>query len=108
MYADHDEFCNQAIGKWDGGCQCEKIAEIRADERKYVMSVIEELPCLCDEGKDYCDGQTDAIDAIDSIDSIDKVADERAKYVLPDLPKGGEHVDWCRDLACYGCVEVTE
>lgn len=35
-------------------------------------------------------------------------ADERAKYVLPDLPRGGEHVDWCRDLACCGCEEITE
>ena len=35
-------------------------------------------------------------------------ADERAKYVLPDLPRGGEHVDWCRDLACYGCEEIAE
>jgi len=42
-------------------------------------------------------------------DLIAKVrADEQAKYVLPDLPRGEEHVDWCRDLACYGCVEVTE
>lgn len=35
-------------------------------------------------------------------------ADERAKYVLPDLPRGGEHVDWCRDLACYGCEEIAD
>ena len=35
-------------------------------------------------------------------------ADERAKYVLPDLPRGGEHVDYCRDLACCGCEEITE
>jgi hypothetical protein len=42
-------------------------------------------------------------------DLIAKVrADERAKYVLPDLPRGGEHVDWCRDLACYGCEEIAE
>ena len=42
-------------------------------------------------------------------DLIAKVrADERSKYVLPDLPRGGEHVDWCRDLACYGCEEITE
>ena len=34
--------------------------------------------------------------------------DERSKYVLPDLPRSEDHVDWCRDLACYGCVEVTE
>jgi hypothetical protein len=42
-------------------------------------------------------------------DLIAKVrADERAKYVLPDLPRGGEHVDWCRDLACYGCEEIAD
>ena len=35
-------------------------------------------------------------------------ADERAKYVPPDLPRGGEHVDYCRDLACCGCEEITE
>jgi hypothetical protein len=35
-------------------------------------------------------------------------ADERAKYVLPDLPRGGDHVDWCRDLACYGCEEIAD
>jgi hypothetical protein len=35
-------------------------------------------------------------------------ADEKAKYVLPDLPRGGEHVDWCRDLACYGCEEIAD
>ena len=35
-------------------------------------------------------------------------ADERAKYVLPDLPRGGDHVDWCRDLACCGCEEIAD
>lgn len=35
-------------------------------------------------------------------------ADERAKYVLPDLPRGGDHVDYCRDLACYGCEEIAD
>jgi len=42
-------------------------------------------------------------------DLIAKVrADEQAKYVLPDLPRGGDHVDYCRDLACYGCAEITD
>ena len=42
-------------------------------------------------------------------DLIRKVrANERAKYVLPDLPRGGDHVDWCRDLACYGCEEIAD
>ena len=67
MDKSHDEFCNQSVGKWDGGCQCKVIAEIRADERKYVMSVIEELPCKCDAGMDYCDGHTDAINAIEAV-----------------------------------------
>ncbi len=35
-------------------------------------------------------------------------ADEWAKYVLPDLPRGGDHVDWCRDLACCGCEEIAD
>ena len=35
-------------------------------------------------------------------------ADERAKYVLPDLPRGGDHVDYCRDLACCGCEEIAD
>jgi len=42
-------------------------------------------------------------------DLIAKVrADEQAKYVLPDLPRGGDHVDWCRDLACCGCEEIAD
>ena len=56
----HDPLCNI----WDGGCDCDLIAKVRADER--------------------------------------------AKYVLPDLPRGGEHVDYCRDLACYGCEEIAD
>ena len=55
---------------------------------------------LCDCGCEY--------DAHCMCGFIAKVrADERSKYVLPDLPRSGEHVDYCRDLACYGCVEVT-
>lgn len=102
MLKDHDEFCNQAVGIWDGGCQCEKIAKIRADERKYVISVIEELPCQCGEDKDYCDGQTDAINAIEAIcfNESSNGAEETVEI------RGEEHVDWCRDLYCYGCREV--
>jgi len=59
----HDPLCFQSQGKWDGGCQCDLIAKVRADER--------------------------------------------AKYVLPDLPSGGDHVDYCRDLYCYGCKEIV-
>ena len=56
---------------------------------------------LCDCGCEY--------DAHCMCGFIAKVrADERAKYVPPDLPRGGEHVDYCRDLACCGCEEITE
>ena len=72
-HQNHDEFCNQAVGRWDGGCQCETIAQVRESERAYVISVIEELPCKCDESKDYCDGQTDAINAIEAIDTPEEV-----------------------------------
>ena len=30
----HDAFCTQAMGRWDGGCQCEFLAKVRADERQ--------------------------------------------------------------------------
>jgi hypothetical protein len=34
-------------------------------------------------------------------------ADERAKYSDETEPeRGEEHVDWCRDLYCYGCQEI--
>lgn len=34
---------------------------------------------------------------------------EREKYYVPvKSERGEEHVDWCRDLGCCGCVEVTE
>jgi len=29
-----------------------------------AMQIVEDLPCKCNEGADYCDGQTDAIKAI--------------------------------------------
>jgi|LakMenEpi03Aug12_release.lakeMendotaPanAssembly.Ray.scaffolds.fasta_scaffold1079057_1 hypothetical protein len=69
----HDEFCNQSVGRWDGGCQCAIIAQVRASERTYIISVIEELPCKCEEGADYCDGHTDAINAIEAIDTLEEV-----------------------------------
>jgi len=53
--------------------------------------------------------QTTAFSRVCQCDLIAKVrADERAKYVLPDLPRGGDHVDYCRDLACYGCEEIAD
>ena len=56
----------------------------------------------------FCEGCTPQCGTC-QCDLIAKVrADERAKYVLPDLPRGGEHVDWCRDLACYGCEEIAD
>jgi len=42
-------------------------------ERAYVISVIEELPCKCEDGKDYCDGHTDAIAAVEAIDTSKEV-----------------------------------
>ena len=32
-----------------------------------AMQIVEGLPCKCDAGADYCDGQTDAIDAISTL-----------------------------------------
>ena len=32
---------------------------------------------------------------------------ERAMFLPLETERGEDHVDWCRDLACYGCVEVT-
>jgi hypothetical protein len=52
---------------------CDLIRNVRAEEHNYIISIIEELPCKCDEGKDYCDGHTDAINAIEAIDPDDKV-----------------------------------
>ena len=31
--SDHDPLCYIAEGKWDGGCNCDFIAKVRADER---------------------------------------------------------------------------
>ena len=56
----------------------------------------------------FCEGCTPQYGTC-QCDLIAKVrADERAKYVLPDLPRGGDHVDYCRDLACYGCEEIAD
>ena len=56
----------------------------------------------------FCEGCTPQCGTC-QCDLIAKVrADERAKYVLPDLPRGGDHVDYCRDLACYGCEEIAD
>lgn len=54
---------------------CELIREVRAEEHNYIISVIEELPCKCEDGGDYCDGHTDAIDAICAIDPEDQDSD---------------------------------
>lgn len=37
----HDEFCDQAVGRWDGGCQCEFLARVRFDERQRIIGVME-------------------------------------------------------------------
>jgi hypothetical protein len=60
-----------------------------------------------DDAIEWWDGcQTDFDCRCDLIAQVR--ADERAKYVLPDLPRGGDHVDWCRDLACCGCEEIAD
>jgi len=80
----HDDLCPQAypygrdddldsfFNKKDWDCRCELINEIRADERTQIIALIEELPCKCEAGGDYCDGHTDAINAIEAID-IDRL-----------------------------------
>ena len=67
-------------------------------------------PCICPRGYDDERGHlVHCPEQYCECEFIAKVrADERAKYVLPDLPRGGEHVDWCRDLACYGCEEIAD
>ena len=74
----------------DRTCGCDLIAKVRADELRHPSE----------------DGWMSVRAVLAWEDQVR--ADERAKYVPPDLPRGGEHVDYCRDLACYGCVEVTE
>ena len=34
---------------------------------KSSIQIIENLPCKCDNGMDYCDGQTDAIESIERL-----------------------------------------
>lgn len=33
----HDSLCHMSEGKWDGGCQCDVIAKVRADERAKIL-----------------------------------------------------------------------
>jgi hypothetical protein len=80
----HDPLCPQAhpygrdddldsfFGKKDWDCRCELIWNVRVDERAQIIELIEELPCKCEVGGDYCDGHTDAINAIEAID-IDRL-----------------------------------
>lgn len=68
----HDPICEMAFSpdldeKLSRCLDCELIERARADERKFIIEVIEELPCRCEEGKDYCDGHTDVINAIEEI-----------------------------------------
>jgi hypothetical protein len=51
---------------------CDLIRNVRAEEHNYIISLIEELPCKCESGGDYCDGHTDVISAIEAIDPVDK------------------------------------
>jgi hypothetical protein len=87
MTKTHDPLCPQAypygrdddlesfFGNKDWDCRCEIINEVRFDERAQIIELIEALPCLCEAGKDYCDGHTDAINAIEALKVIDAVLD---------------------------------
>lgn len=58
----HDAFCDQAEGRWDGGCQCEFLAKVRADEREQArrrVEAIEPKGSPFDGG--YHDGFRDAL-----------------------------------------------
>lgn len=49
----HDEFCNQAAGRWDGGCQCAVIAKVRKSEREKMLTEVSIMNCRV---HDYEDG----------------------------------------------------
>ena len=90
--SDYAPYLAEAVSllQQEAACQCELIAKVRADELRRPSE----------------DGWMSVRAVLAWEDQVR--ADERAKYVLPDLPRGGEHVDWCRDLACYGCEEIAE
>jgi len=39
----HDPLCYHAEGKWDGGCQCELIAKVRADQDRIHLEEMQSL-----------------------------------------------------------------
>lgn len=36
----HDALCPQSEGKWDGGCQCDLIAKVRADQNSTWVQIV--------------------------------------------------------------------
>jgi hypothetical protein len=36
----HDPLCFQSQGKWDGGCQCDFIARVRADQDSRWVDIV--------------------------------------------------------------------
>lgn len=83
MDSKHHDLCflSEAC---DGECICERLwqaenmarvaawrlvdidswNEGRREALADAVQIVEDLPCKCNEGADYCDGQTDAIKAI--------------------------------------------
>ena len=41
---DHDPLCYMSEGKWDGGCQCDLIRKVRADERDQARQAVVAVP----------------------------------------------------------------
>ena len=89
----HDPLCPKWFDNYNDQIECptcDLIARVRADELRRPSE----------------DGWMSVRAVLAWEDQVR--ADERAKYVLPDLPRGGDHVDYCRDLACYGCEEIAD
>jgi len=74
VFALHAEWTVAGMCKPD--ClPCQRLTELIVERSKGydegqrealadAVQIVEELPCKCNEGADYCDGQTDAIAAI--------------------------------------------
>ena len=60
MQVEEQFFCIHCMNE----CICKRL---RACEQRVIdaaVQIVEELPCKCNDGADYCDGQTDSIAAI--------------------------------------------
>lgn len=53
-----DQLYAERVAGYKEGCN---------DAIKSSIQIIENLPCRCDNGMDYCDGQTDAIEALEKL-----------------------------------------